>query len=103
MLLLLEWVTDGKMDFEDAAQSYQSWRAHAKRCDSYDTLQAMDERFAKLFAAELAARKLKFPCTLKAEKTKTGWVYTRRSRGRKETIWNTSYTAGSGQKLPVAS
>lgn len=98
-----QWVTDGKMDFEDAAQSYQSWRAHAKRCDSYDTLQAMDERFAKLFAAELAARKLKFPCTLKAEKTKTGWVYTRRSRGRKETIWNTSYTAGSREKLPVAS
>ncbi len=89
------WVTEGKMDFEDAAQSYQSWRAHAKRCNSYDTLQAMDERFAKMFAAELAARKLKFPCTLKAKKTKTGWVYTRRSKGRKDTRWNTSFTAGS--------
>lgn len=88
-----QWVTDGKMDFEDAAQSYQSWRAHAKRCDSYDTLQAMDERFAKLFAAELAARKKKFPCTLKTEKTDTGWVYTRRSQGRKETVWNTSHIA----------
>lgn len=32
-------------------------------------------------------------CTLKTEKTNTGWVYTRRSKGRKETVWNTSHIA----------
>lgn len=87
------WLDQGKMEFEDAAQSYQSWRAHAKRCNSYDTLQAMDERFARLFTAELATRKKRFPCTLKTVKTKTGWVYTRRSLGRKETVWNTLHIA----------
>lgn len=87
------WLDAGRMDFEDVAQSYQSWRAHARRCNSYDTLQAMDERFAKLFAAELAARKKPFPCTLKTEKAKTGWVYTRRSLGRKETVWNKAHSA----------
>ena len=61
------WVTEGQMDAEDAIQSYQSWRAHAKRCDSYRTLEAMDVR----------RRKNKFPCTLRAKKTKAGWEYTR--------------------------
>ena len=37
---------------EDVFQSYQSWRAHAKRCNSYDTLRAMDERFTRMFAEE---------------------------------------------------
>lgn len=71
------WVTEGQMDAEDAIQSYQSWRAHAKRCDSYRTLEAMDARFTSMFAPELRRRKNKFPCTLRAKKTKTGWEYTR--------------------------
>lgn len=71
------WVTEGQMDAEDAIQSYQSWRAHAKRCDSYRTLEAMDVRFTSMFAPELRRRKNKFPCTLRAKKTKTGWEYTR--------------------------
>ncbi len=65
------------MGFEDVAQSYQSWRAHAKRCNSYNTLRNMDERFTLLFAPELAARKKKFPCTMKATKTDAGWIYRR--------------------------
>ena len=71
------WVTEGQMDAEDAIQSYQSWRAHAKRCDSYRTLEAMDARFTSMFAPELRRRKNKFPCTLRARKTKAGWEYTR--------------------------
>lgn len=71
------WVTEGQMDAEDAIQSYQSWRAHAKRCDSYRTLEAMDVRFTSMFAPELRRRKNKFPCTLRAKKTKAGWEYTR--------------------------
>ena len=71
------WVTEGQMDAEDAIQSYQSWRAHAKRCDSYRTLEAMDARFTSMFAPELRRRKNKFPCTLRAKKTKAGWEYTR--------------------------
>ena len=71
------WVSEGQMGFEDAAQSYQSWRAHAKRCNSYHTLRAMDGRFAALFAPELAARRKVFKCTLKATKTGAGWIYRR--------------------------
>lgn len=33
---------------------FRSWRAHAKRCNSHDTLETMDERFVRLFAKELA-------------------------------------------------
>lgn len=78
------WVDEGKLDPEDVFQSYQSWRAHAKRCDSYDTLRAMDERFARLFEAELMTRKKKFPCTMKATKTEAGWIYRRHGSVREE-------------------
>jgi len=73
------WLDEGRLAPEDVFTSYQSWRAHAKRCNSYRTLQAMDERFARMFAAELAARKKRFPCTLKATKKKAGWTYKRYS------------------------
>ena len=62
---------------EDVFQSYQSWRAHAKRCNSYDTLRAMDERFTRMFAEELAGRRKPFPCTMKATRTGCGWIYRR--------------------------
>ena len=78
LTIFRRWVDEGRLSAEDAFQSYQSWRAHAKRCNSYDTLQAMDERFATLFAPELAARKKKFPCTLETTKTEAGWIYRRR-------------------------
>lgn len=69
------WVDVGKLSPEDAIQSYQSWRAHAQRCNSYRTLRSMDEKFTRLFAPELAARKKKFKCTMKATKTGAGWIY----------------------------
>ena len=47
------WVDEGNLSPEDAFQSYQSWRAHAKRCNSYDTLVTMDERFCRMFEKEL--------------------------------------------------
>lgn len=78
------WVDEGKLDPEDVFQSYQSWRAHAKRCDSYDTLRAMDERFVRLFEAELMTRKKKFPCTMKVTKTEAGWIYRRYGSVREE-------------------
>lgn len=93
------WTDEGKLGPEEVFQSYQSWRAHAKRCDSYNTLQAMDARFARLFEKELRVRKKKFPCTLKATRTAAGWVYTR----RKETRWNTSRTTDSGESRPAGS
>lgn len=73
-----QWVDEGKLNPEDVFQSYQSWRAHAKRCNSYDTLRAMDERFTTLFEPELAARKKAFRCTMKATKTAAGWIYRKR-------------------------
>jgi hypothetical protein len=79
------------MDFEDIAQSYQSWRAYASRCDSYRTLEAMDILFVDLFREELRVRKKRFKCTLRATKTKNGWVYTRQNHGRDDKC-NTSHT-----------
>ena len=70
------WLDIGRMDFEDIAQSYQSWRAHAKRCNSYNTLYHMDILFVKLFENELAHRKNRFKCTLKVIKnSNNNWVY----------------------------
>lgn len=77
------WVDDGKMAAEDAFSSYQSWRAHARRAESYDTLQSMDEFFARIFRDELLKRKLRFPCTLMAFKTSDGWEYRRIDAGKK--------------------
>ncbi len=71
------WMDEGRLEPEDVFQSYQSWRAHAKRCNSYDTLRALDERFTQMFAAELAGRRLPFPCTMKASRTGCGWIYRR--------------------------
>ena len=88
LTIFRRWVKAGKMDAEDAFASYQSWRAHARRTQSFDTLQAMDERFAVMFKDELRTRKRKFPCTLMAVKTKAGWEYIRRTEGRKGTRWN---------------
>ena len=43
-----EWVDTGKMGVEDVFASYQSWRSHAARCDSYKTVHAMDLYFVSL-------------------------------------------------------
>lgn len=54
------------------------------RCNSYDTLRTMDEKFVRLFEAELSARKKKFKCTMKATKTEAGWIYRRHGSVREE-------------------
>ena len=77
MDIFRRWMDEGRMGPEDVFQSYQSWRAHAKRCNSYDTLRAMDERFTQMFAEELAGRRKPFPCTMKATRTGCGWIYRR--------------------------
>ena len=61
MDIFRRWMDEGRMGPEDVFQSYQSWRAHAKRCNSYDTLRAMDERFTRMFAEELAGRREAVP------------------------------------------
>ena len=72
------WVDEGRMYPEDAFASYQSWRAHARRCNSYETLEGMDLYFVDLFHDELEARKLRFPCTLLPIRTEMGWKYRQR-------------------------
>jgi hypothetical protein len=67
----------GEMMPEDVFASYQSWRAHIRKFDSYKTLEAMDTWFIDLFAEELAVRNKKFPCTLKATMTAWGWRYSK--------------------------
>ncbi len=84
MKVFRKWLDEGKLSAEDIFQSYQSWRAHALRCNSYDTLRTMDERFVRLFEAELMARRKKFKCTMKATKTEAGWIYRRHGSVREE-------------------
>ena len=79
------WVDNNILNFEDVAQAYQSWRAHARRCNSYNSLSAMDEYFAKTFEKELAQRKKRFLCCLGAELTNDGWKYYRHKLIQKET------------------
>ena len=70
------WVDEGKFSAEDVFTSYQSWRSHAQRCDSYQTLHAMDKYFVTLFQKELAERNNRFKCTLKAKwDYEIGWIY----------------------------
>jgi hypothetical protein len=88
-----KWLDQGTMGFEDIAQSYQSWRAHASRCDSYRTVEDMDARFVELFREELRVRKGKFKCHLRAAKKKNGWVYTRYDHGRKDQCSTSHITA----------
>lgn len=79
------WADVGRLAPEDIIQSYQSWRAHALRCNSYRTLRSMDAKFVRLFAPELAARKKKFKCTMKATKTAAGWIYREHGAVQEET------------------
>lgn len=70
------WVDEGKMSAEDVFTSYQSWRSHAARCDSYKTVHDMDLYFISLFEQELAEWDKKFKCTLDARwNYEIGWFY----------------------------
>lgn len=70
------WVDNGKMSSDDVFISYQSWRAHAARCDSYKTVHKMDLFFVHLFEKELAEWNKKFKCTLDARwNEEIGWFY----------------------------
>lgn len=71
-----EWVDTNRMSPEDVFISYQSWRSHAARCDSYKTVHKMDLYFVKLFEKELAEWDKKFKCTLDARwDEEIGWFY----------------------------
>lgn len=71
-----KWVDENKMSPEDAFISYQSWRSHALRCNSYRTLHAMDKYFITLFEKELSEYDKKFKCTFDAKwDYEIGWVY----------------------------
>lgn len=48
------WIDEGRMTFDDVNTSYQSWRGHLKKCNSYRTLKRMDKLFKKLFKEELS-------------------------------------------------
>lgn len=71
-----KWVNEGKMSPDDVFTSYQSWRSHAARCDSYKTVHSMDLYFVNLFETELAEWDKKFKCTLDAKwNFEIGWFY----------------------------
>lgn len=70
-----EWVDKGIFLPEDVFTSYQSWRSHALRCNSYITLRNIDKKFVAMFEKELKLRRLPFPCTLKSIKANEGWIY----------------------------
>lgn len=60
-------VKAGEMTYEDAANSYQCWRAHAKRGDTYYVLQDMDLYFYTLFQGHLSPEEKKRYVKLKVE------------------------------------
>lgn len=78
------WVSSSKIGFEDVVQAYQSWRSHAKKCNSYNTLRNMDEKFVTTFAPELLVREKKFPCNMNVTKTYAGWEYHPRYEAKEE-------------------
>lgn len=72
-----QWVDEGIFSPEDCFTSYQSWRSHARRCNSYRTLRAMDKLFVSLFYDELAVIRNPFKCLLKPTYIEGfGWAYT---------------------------
>ncbi len=76
------WVDNGTFDAEDVFTSYQSWRAYMRMGNNYNILHSMDRYFVRLFRAELARRRLLYPCTLKAIKQKNKWIYINHNRGQ---------------------
>ena len=71
-------IDENKMSFDDVASSYQAWRAHAKRANSYNTLKNLDKYFVDLFKEELGNWRIRFKCTLKSYKKDGKWVYINR-------------------------
>lgn len=72
-----QWVDEGIFSPEDCFTSYQSWRSHARRCNSHRTLMEMDKLFVSLFGRELAETRRPFKCLLLPTYCKDlGWVYT---------------------------
>ena len=70
------WMDAGKFGTDDCFASYQSWRAHARRCNSYRTLHSTDKLFCFIFAKELSEYRLAFKCTLRGTwHNEFGWVY----------------------------
>ena len=53
----LKKLEEGKMTIEDVKESYESWKAHAARGDTYYLLRAMDKYFNKLFQQYLKGGK----------------------------------------------
>ena len=69
------WMIQGLFDFEEICASYQAWRSYAAPCNSYKTIQSLDKYFIRLYRNQLAKRKLKLSCTIRAIKTCKGWKY----------------------------
>lgn len=68
-------VTEGKLSFEDAAGSFQSWRGYARKNGGYNLVHTLDCYFVRLFADELREQPKRFKCTCSTKLTPNGWVY----------------------------
>ena len=44
-----KWILEGTFTYKDAQQSYNSWKGHMKRCNSYKILKKMDKEYKTLF------------------------------------------------------
>lgn len=60
-------LNEGVMEFQDIVSSYQSWRAHCKRGNSFRTLVNMDRYFCEEFKEELKVYRLPLKCTIHYE------------------------------------
>lgn len=66
---------EGVMVFDDIVSSYQSWRAHCKRGNSFRTLVNMDRYFCETFKEELRIYRLPLKCTIHYTKKSDGYYY----------------------------
>ena len=46
------WADEGRITRDEAANSYQSWRGHAMRCNSRKAMRKLDSYFSELFKTE---------------------------------------------------
>lgn len=75
-----DWMNAGVFAPEDCFTAYQSWRSHARRCNSYRTLCAMDKYFISLFKEELSVFRYPFKCHYEPVRIDGRWVYPDRPR-----------------------
>ena len=81
-------VKNGEMAYKDAKESYQSWKAHAERGNTYYVLQEMDCYFYSLFINYLSDEE-----KVRYEKLKTYNEKRKKAKRQKQEVKKNGKTA----------